>query len=271
MVKILCPTDFSEAAEQAVTYAAQLARKAEGEITLLNVQSLSALSPVEVIRGKRMSLKAAEDRLEDQCNEITKVFKIPAYGAVETTKRSFADRMARKSAEYDLIVMGTNESNDHHQFFFGSKAYQVVKESFVPVLLVPEGCIFHPVSVIVFAFDYEQERKLPIIQLTQWAKLLSSTICVLQVDKIPATLETEQIAMAMQRQIKFYHDHVSIHFDTIYSDDLTETINEYVIRSGADILALCTTHHTFIEKLFHRSVIKSVSAIARYPVFIFHQ
>jgi nucleotide-binding universal stress UspA family protein len=170
MVKIICPTDFSDTADQAIDYAAQLARKAEGELTLLNVQSLYSMTPVEAIRGKRLTIHSAEDRLQDQCSEVTKVFKIPCYAAVETARYSFADRIAKKSAAYDLIVMGTSEANDHHHFFFGSKAYQVIKESFVPVLLIPESCNYHPVSVIVFAFDYEQERKLPIIQLTQWAK-----------------------------------------------------------------------------------------------------
>jgi hypothetical protein len=46
MKKILCPTDFSETAHNAIAYAAKLAKATNCELTLLNVQSMFDFTPV---------------------------------------------------------------------------------------------------------------------------------------------------------------------------------------------------------------------------------
>lgn len=40
MKKILCPTDFSETAQNAIAYAAKLAQTTEAMLVLFNVQSI---------------------------------------------------------------------------------------------------------------------------------------------------------------------------------------------------------------------------------------
>ena len=67
-----------------------------------------------------------------------------------------------------------------------------------------------------------------------------------------------------------YRDTISLKFETIYADDLVHSINEYVLRKEVDILALCTEDHGFLQQVFHKSVIKAVSAAASYPVLVFH-
>lgn len=181
MQRILCPTDFSEAADQAIAYAAKLCKKIDAELTLLNVQSIFSLQPKEVIKGKFLAIEPISTRLEEQCYQIMKVFKITCLSEVEPSNKGLSTIIADRAKDFDLIVMGTNGANDYYQFFFGTNSYQVIRTSSVPVMLIPQGCGYQDISTIVFAYDYVHERKLPITQLTQWAKLMDAKVTVLQV------------------------------------------------------------------------------------------
>lgn len=269
MKKILCPTDFSEAANQAIAYAAKLCKKTGADLTLFNVQSIFSLPPAEVIKGKFLATEPIRTRLEEQSYEVMKVFKITCSSEVQSSNGGLSDLIADRGRDFDLIVMGTNGADDYYQFFFGTNSYQVIRASSVPVILIPQGCGYQDVSSIVFAFDYEQEKKLPMKQLTEWAQWVGAKITVLQVK--------EQYAHEMEIRSKQIEQEVSpantldIHFETIYSNEVVSAINSYVVRNNADALALCSMNPTLLQTLFHKSVIKILSATVNYPLLIFHE
>ena len=137
MKKILCPTDFSEAADQAIAYAAKLSKKIGAELTLLNVQSVFSLPPSEVIKGKFLATEPLSDRLEEQSYKVMDTFKIQCHSEVEPSNRGLGKTIAQRAKDFDLIVMGTNGADDYYQFFLGTNSYQVIRTSAVPVLLIP--------------------------------------------------------------------------------------------------------------------------------------
>ena len=67
-----------------------------------------------------------------------------------------------------------------------------------------------------------------------------------------------------------YGDDLNFSYDTIRSSDVAQSINSYILRQRPDVLALCSVHRNFVERIFHKSVIKNISAICSYPVFVFH-
>lgn len=270
MKKILCPTDFSETADQAIVYAAKLCKKIGAELTLLNVQSVLSLPPVEVIKGKFLATEPIRERLEDQSYQVMGVFKIPCLTEVEPSNSSLGDIIANRAKDFDLIVMGTDGADDYSQFFFGSNSYKVARASSVPVLLIPRGCANGDISNLVFAFDYEGEHKLPMEQVTEWAKLLQVRITVLQV-KDHYTLEVEMKSKEIEESNRKYKESLSIDFQTIYSDEVINSINGYVLQNKSDALALCSINHGVINALFHKSVIKALSSSVNYPLFVFHE
>jgi nucleotide-binding universal stress UspA family protein len=155
MKKVLCPTDFSETANQAIAFAARLCKRIGAELTLLNVQSVFSLPPAEIIKGKFLATEPVGERLEEQSYQVMKLFKITCLSEVEPSNRSLSEIILNRSSDFDLIVMGTNGADDNFEFFFGSRSYQVAKESSIPILLIPAGCGSQELSSLVFAFDYE--------------------------------------------------------------------------------------------------------------------
>jgi nucleotide-binding universal stress UspA family protein len=274
MKKILCPTDFSETAHNAIAYAAKLAKATNCELTLLNVQSMFDFTPVELVRGKEMAVAGISAQLEAQSMEVAKTFKISCYAEVEPTFRALSKVINDKAKHYDLIVMGTDGPDDLYQFFEGSNTYNAIVKSDTPVLLIPTGYVYCEIKSIVYAFDYLSERALPLTRLIPFIKATGCELTVLQVMEEAYSKEAEDELKELQFIIRNLHGedlNYRYRYDTIRSAEIASSINSYISRNQSDALALCTTHRNLVEKMFHKSIIKNISAICHYPLYVFHQ
>jgi nucleotide-binding universal stress UspA family protein len=268
--KILCPVDFSKTANNAIVYAAKFAQATDSEIILLNVQSIFKLTPIELVRGKELTVAAVNDQLENYCKEISRTFKISCYAEVALSGQGLSAIIDEKSIGYDLILMGTNGVSDYYEFFTGSDTYKVTKKVAVPVLMIPTECSYSPISRIVYSVDLQRGDNFPLHELIGWSQLLKCEIDILQVIQGHYNHDIEIELRRSQAEIKdFYGNDVPLRFDTIWSTEVANSIHSYMLRTESDALALCARHHGFIEGLFHKSALKVLSSIARYPVFVF--
>lgn len=271
MKKILCPTDFSDEAVNAIAYSAKLAKATGAELILYNVRSLLERVTQEVVFGAPLTLKRITEELETQSKEIAEVFKISCYAEVETSAMSLTSAIEKKARDYDLIVMGTNGIDDLYQFFTGSNTYKVAHKAKIPVLIVPGSAGFSEITRMVYAFNYLEERALPMDQLKPWLDALKCELTVLQVmeeahskDLDDELKELQEIILHAQKDLKFT-------YDTIRSSDISHSIDSYILRNEVDLLAVCTHHRNFIEDFFHKSVVRGLSGMSTYPVLVFHQ
>ena len=272
MKKILCTTDFSDAALSGISYAAKLAKRIDADLTLFNVVALTDLFPEEVLMGEEVNKRAAKGRLETQSAEVSKVFKISCYGEVVTTPTSVSQAIASKASGYDLTVMGTNGADDVKQFFLGSHTYRAIRSATIPVLMVPEKTVYSDPEHVVYAYDHWRNDHLPLNQLISFLRLISCTkLTVLQVMEESVSERANEEQRRLEQVVsKLYRDDVDMTFETIHNADVADGINSYMKKANADILALCSEHHGFLSSLFHKSVIKSVASVANFPVMVFH-
>ncbi|HEX5169370.1 MAG TPA: universal stress protein [Cyclobacteriaceae bacterium] len=270
MKKILCPTDFSDEAANAMAYAGKLAYASGAELILYNVRSLWERVAQEVIFGAPLTYKKISEELEEQSREIAEIFKISCYAEVEPSSTSLAGSIEKKARDYDLIVMGTNGFDDLYQFFTGSNTYRVIQKTKIPVLVVPVNAGYSEIKRMVYSFNYLKERSLPMDQLIPWLEILKSELTVLQVMEEAHSKVVDDELKELQEIIALSKSNVKFSFDTIRSSDIAQSINTYIQRNEIDVLALCTLHRNFIENFFHKSVIRNISAVGSYPIFIFH-
>jgi len=271
MKKILCPTDLSATSFNAIAYAAKLARVTNGELTLLNVQSLFDIVPVEVLTGNRFTVQATTERLQEQCEEVSRVFHINCKCEVEATYHRLSTVISERSKHYDLLIMGSNGADDLYQFFLGTNTYNALTKAATPVLIVPEGYLYSDIKKIVFSFDYLRQRKLPMEPLVRFARTLNAEITVLQIMEEAVSKEADQDLKELQFILGTQAEGYPFRFDTVRSSDIPRSIDSYIANNEPDVLALCVQDRNFIENLFHKSVIKKISAICNYPIFVFHQ
>ncbi len=269
MKRILCPTDFSDVAQNGVDYAARFAQLTGAELVLFVVHELSVFAPA-VTTGND-SLHDTTEQLQSNARDLSIRFGIECRPKIQRSSYSLARTIAANAADFDVIIMGTNGPDDVYQFLTGSNAYKAAVNSSIPVLLIPPDCQFHPVRKLVYAFDYLRERKLPLDQLKPFLKIWNCELSVLQVMEEAYSAEAEDELHELQfisRQL--YAEDILLNFDTIRSYEIAESIHSYVLRTAPDMLALCTIHRNLLERLFHNSLIRKLSGRASYPVIVFH-
>ena len=135
---ILVPTDFGEAANQAIDVAMILATKFESKLTLLHAYTIpypsygygdGLLWPVDDLsRAAKKELDDTLRKTKERCPKIEGVLVCgePWDQILETAK----------SCGADLIVMGTHGRRGFSRVFLGSVAEKVVRLSPIPVLTV---------------------------------------------------------------------------------------------------------------------------------------
>ena len=270
MIKILCPTDFSDAADNAVAYAAALSKKTGAELTLFNVQSIMSLPVIEIFNDEVLTAQPILERLETQCHQVMDVFNIMCLAEVQPENGLLVDIISKRSEDFDLLIMGTNRTDDYNDFFFGSHSYKVAIESLIPVLLIPSACSYQEIATMVYAYDYEREQQLPMVQLGKWAELVGAKITVLKV-KGHYSREVEVSSKKVEERIVSSNDLPDLKFDTVYDDEAFSGVHNYFVKNEYDALSVCSTQHSFITDIFHKSLIKKLSSGANYPLFIFHK
>lgn len=271
MKNILCPTDFSPAAQNAIAYAAKLAQIVEGDLTLFHVHSIFDVTPASVLAGKKVQLTNAAEQLETQCREVNSAFKIACYADIESSSSRLSTVIHDKAKDYDLIVMGSDGADDWYQLFGGSNTYNAIVRSETPLLLVPSGYIFSEIKTMIYAYDYLKERSLPLTHLIPVVKALDCRLTVLQVIEEAYSQDVEDDLKELQFIIRsFYGADINFDYDTVRSNDIVQAINSYVLRNQPDALVLCSVHRNLIQRLFHTSIIRNITAFCNYPVFVFH-
>jgi len=137
---ILCPTDFSAAANKAVAYAKRLAKEADAKLILLTAVDwpfgTAVMSgPVAELR-KSIELEASESlaRLLPRAANGPRAQAIVALG-----KASAAIVKGARARSADLIVMGVSGRGALDVALLGSTTHHVIREGAWPVLTVQTG------------------------------------------------------------------------------------------------------------------------------------
>lgn len=139
---ILCPTDFSEHAERALTQALALADLTGAHLTLVHVVD-PLLDAGARAAGSHDAIHAQTQReLHDLLARLSKSgHKTPSRLAVSVVVGRPANEILKQVEETqaDLIVMGTQGLSGARRMLFGSTTEGVLRESHVPVLAVPRS------------------------------------------------------------------------------------------------------------------------------------
>lgn len=270
MKKILCPTDFSDAAHNAIAYAAKFAQVTGAELVLFNVQSLFDVVPGRLLSSHYDPIEIIRGDLEAQALEVAQQFKISCYSEVQVSGTALSTVISRKAKDFNLIIMGSNGPDDLYQFFAGSNAYNVIRKSEIPILIIPDAVNYSPIENMVYAFDYLEEGTPPLAQLISLLTPFHARLHILQVLEW-YTSEQEEELQQQESLIRYViPDGLQVVFDSVHSGDIGEGIQNYMNKHSSDVLALSTRDYSFIQRLFHHSITKEVSGMADYPVFVFH-
>jgi len=270
MKKILCPVDFSESSMNGVEYASHLARDLGASLTLLNVR----ISIWPEARQLEQEVKDSDDALRSKmvaaAIEIEKEFKIPCRYHIEDTTDTLEGAVSELATEYNLVVIGTNGADTFYQYAFGSNSYRVIEKSKCPIIVVPIHYAYRPLHSLVYAYDPDTNPIFLVEQLKQLTISLNATIKVLHITEEKVTDEVRRKMEILEGAIKARESKATKWtFDFTHADEVGWALNQYMKIHDADMLVLSFHHRSLMEKLFTENVVKQISMVASYPVFIF--
>jgi nucleotide-binding universal stress UspA family protein len=270
MKKILCPIDFSAAAKNGMEYASRLAKALSANLTLLYVRTSIWPEAVQLEEETKKSDETIVAWLSLFASEVHKGFGISCNYEIKQTTATFEEAVAAQANHYDLVVMGTNGADDAYQYIFGSNTFHVIEKSKCPIVVVPEGVSYRPISLLVYAYDPDTNPIFLIEQLKKLAVPLGTKIRVLHIAEKEPSSEANRKMQILQDAVKAREPkNISWSFDFHYSHDVSWALDRYMKENKGDMLALSFHHRSLMERLFKQNVVKQISMTAEYPVFVF--
>lgn len=138
IASILCPVDFSEASNNAIRYASELARSMGSKVYLLNVvepRAMAADMALNYIPVEEELEKAAEEDLQPI---LRQVLDAGITAQAEVMIGNPADVILQQAADWDvnLLIMGSHGKTGLSRLLMGSVAEAVVRRAACPVLIV---------------------------------------------------------------------------------------------------------------------------------------
>ncbi|MGZ4035225.1 MAG: universal stress protein [Bacteroidia bacterium] len=269
--RIYCPTDFSTAANNAIEYAAKLAQASNATLKLLSIQPVFPV--IETTAGLKEKTMVAdlENTLEEISAEVSKTFNIFCDYELDITTKRFEKIIAEKSEETALIVMGTNGVDNDYQYFFGSNTYNVIKRSSCPILVIPDNVTYGTIQKIVFAWDYSTKSKISLSILKDYVAIFNPKITFLHISS-DITQISKDVFTALRNEIDpEFENRSDYDFQQIFSENIPESIDDFVKSSQADLLAITFYHRGIIADIFHGKVAKELSEKAAYPILVINE
>ena len=273
--KIISPTDFSKSAVNAAEYAAKLAQVFAAELLFVNVQKIlpvaAAVSLGEGIGSNvRENAQIAAGSLKEMSIETNKMFNISTDYEVDITAKSIEKVFSSIKPENTMIVMGTNGADNISQYFFGTNTYHVIKKTNCPLLLVPENASFGTIKKVVFAWDYSSKNKFSFSLLNDFMNAFNPNFVFLHISKHHTEISHE-VFMALRSEIEsVLGENSEVEFEQLFSENIPESINSYMLKSQADILSINYYNRGLIPDIFHGTVVKELSETAEYPILVLH-
>ena len=132
MKTIIAPVDFSDASANALSFAAELAKRASARLIVINI-----LQKGESELKTNNKLKSIESDLKRSFGSDLNCESSLSHGNLITTlKKIIAVQLP------DLIVMGTKGASGLKKILIGSNTVNVIANTKVPVFVIPEVARF---------------------------------------------------------------------------------------------------------------------------------
>ncbi|MFI5221778.1 MAG: universal stress protein [Bacteroidia bacterium] len=270
---ILVPTDFSDVANNALTFAIKFAEKVNAKIHIFHVTHVPIVDPSFPADVYQNFMADIEKDANESMDKLTKEFftgvgvKVETHitlGYVNDEVHDFAEQN-----KIDLIIMGTTGASGFKEILVGSNAASVVAKSHVPVWVIPPSAIYHDLKHIVYASDYNEPEFPALSRLIYFAELYDAEISVIHVKN-----EADKYFASEHNFFVRNKSHISyekLKLRKLPEGDLMEKINEFIEKEHADMLVMAKHNRSFFDRIFHRSLSKHMTYHTKIPLLILNK
>ena len=268
---IIAATDFSSVADNAVTYACNLALAQNADVALLHSYSVPL-----TLGDMSVPLPASDFRMEAEEAMTT---------LITSLRHQFPQITFRSAIIYGDIVDAIGEfigENEPPMFVVVGNGYSQETPSWIDnTLLEAFRSLKYPILAIPTDVQYNQVRKIGFV----YDNILGGSEHALQ--------QLAQISVAMGTELHVHHNQPKPNEDNVneeinngargllnpanplyhytYGEDIDASILDFATKYHVDWLVLMPRHHSFFESLFHKSHTKAIVNNGYIPVMALHE
>ena len=272
MQNILIPTDFSDNAVRAATYALKLFGD-KANYTLLNAFEVPhsgatmLISIADILEKDSLQLlKAQESKLKEDFSKLSKHISVRSQmGSPSAVIGKLAD-----SKDFDMVVMGTKGATGIKEVLVGSVAANTLSSVKCPVLAVPENAELSVPKRILFAADDTclnegiLPDKLVEIATAHDAEVLALNVVPMgQMGHVGNNPKNDRTPIGVFERVKH-----SFHF--VEAESVTSGLEKFMKHNDVDMLSMITRRQDLIARLFGVSNTKKMIMHSKIPLLAFH-
>jgi len=271
MKNILFPTDFSLNSDQAFPYALDIAYLLGADLVLFNSYRLP--------HSKSNIMTSLLDRMkEDSNNELERLKKEALSNqkyknlkiTITSRSGSFISLIPKVADEFksDLIVMGTKGTNSLKEIFIGTNTLEVIQNTEIPILTVPEEAKNSKVDKIAMAVDLKKikdpQQLRPLLEMAKICRASIEFVHVMHPDDQDSTQDRFNQIMFLEKFASETPSNIHIITDA----DIIEGLSRYIASEKPDMLAMLSRKHTLFDRLFSQSLTNKLSFRSEIPLLV---
>jgi nucleotide-binding universal stress UspA family protein len=274
MKKILVPCDFSKTAQQAYTFALDIAKKNDAEVYVLKVIDIpfmyesysvevpASLNP-ELWKQIENDARASFNKMKGEHSSRSEITFRTVKGPVTPGILDFIDK-----EKIDLVVMGTSGSSGLDEFLVGSNTEKIVRFSKVPVFAIRKAINLSSIKNIVYPTNLSQDQERIADRLKAVQTFFDATLHILVVDT-PFNMKRKHYETADVEKFVSLHgfQKCTVNVRRNYSEE--GGILDFVAEIGADMIAMSTHGRRGLSRLFGGSITENVVNHIDLPVWTF--
>lgn len=259
MKNILVPLGASSTAVDTLQYAIDLASQTDANVYVISVfQEFSRVGGLSKVNS--LLKEDSENRIEQALNAVdhkeVSVIAHPIKGGVLEGVKRF-----NKHVPVDLMILSPRSNSISEEVYLGKTTGNLVKETNIPVLVVPDGVQFTPPQKILMAFKNGVfPKKSMLTPLPKFMKYFNTKLDLLHV-KTPES--TPGMAVVSGKLQKLQNSYTRTENATTYQGVL-----EHFQSHNPDMLCVVRRKRGFFKRLWEKGVVLKREFYTSKPLLI---
>ncbi|MEP6948542.1 MAG: universal stress protein [Ginsengibacter sp.] len=270
MKTIIVATDYSGSANNAIKYAAALARHTNSTLVLVNSFELSVSAANTLLPASSVDdlISINRKRLKDIAIDTSNTFGIPVkYRSGTSFLRGELDNQVER-LDAELVIVGMSESGSRHEY--ENNTISIIRHAKYPVLAIPGDASFEGISKILFAFDPDcmlAANKLPL--LVEVAAFFNAEVQVCHIEKKECAITTNQYHPGNTPiNVEGLLNKVAHLYKDIAEDDVVKGIECGIKDFKPDLLVMVPHKYGFWESMWHKSKTSKMTRRTHIPLLV---
>ena len=278
MQQILIPTDFSENAWNATTYALKFFKDQKVSFHFLHIDISAQVNEDEDLHYSGIAIKK---EISDELHHTMEDWLQRVYSCCPNKKHTFKNAMIQasfvdgirtyiKKKNIEFMIMGTKGASGLKEMTIGSKTGAVITRVKCSILVIPEDARFKQPLNIGFPTDFNMLYKDKAIKtLLHVSNMYQSSIKVLRVAQNQKPLDNFQ--NSNRELLKQQLSDVPHSFHVIVNPNLENGLQSFVNSMQIDMVAMIAKNLNFFQRILFKPSLAHISYHMQIPFLVLHE